>query len=73
MFRAAAEYYGYTPGQPIPGQIAIASALRQTGAGRVCAARSKTGPCLLSFANEDGVWKLVSFDGDPAQLRLPNL
>ena len=38
VFRAAAEYYGYTPGQPIPGQIAIASTLRQTGAGRVCAA-----------------------------------
>ena len=73
VFRAAAEYYGYTPGQPIPGQIAIASSLRQTANGRVCAARSKTGPCLLSFANIDGTWKLVSFDGDPAQLRLPNL
>ena len=71
VFRAAAEYYGYTPGQPIPGQIAIASALRPTGNGRVCAARSKTGPCLLSFANIGGTWKLVSFDGDPAQLRLP--
>ena len=73
VFRAAAEYYGYTPGQPIPGQLAIASTLRQTANGRVCAARSKTGPCLLSFANIDGTWKLVSFDGDPAQLRLPNL
>lgn len=73
VFRAAAEYYGYTPGQPIPGQMAIASSLRQTGNGRVCAARSKTGPCLLSFANVGGTWKLVSFDGDPAQLRLPNL
>jgi len=73
VFRAAAEYYGYTPDQPIPGQIAIASSLRQTANGRVCAARSKTGPCLLSFANIGGTWKLVSFDGDPAQLRLPNL
>lgn len=73
VFRAAAEYYGYTPGQPIPGQIAIAASLRQTALGRVCAAKSKTGPCLLSFANIDGTWKLVSFDGDPAQLRLPNL
>lgn len=73
VFKAAAEYYGYTPDKPIPGQLAIASALRQTANGRVCATRSKTGPCLLSFASEDGVWKLVSFDGDPAQLRLPNL
>ncbi len=73
VFRAAAEYYGYTPGQPIPGQLAIAASLRTTDNGRVCAARSKTGPCLLSFANQDGVWKLVSFDGDPAQLRLPKL
>lgn len=72
VFRAAAEYYGYTPGQPIPGQLAIASALRPTANGRVCAARGKTGPCLLSFANIDGTWKLVSFDGDPAQLRLPS-
>lgn len=73
VFKAAAEYYGYTPDKPIPGQLAIASALRKTADGRVCAARSKTGPCLLSFASENGVWKLVSFDGDPAQLRLPNL
>lgn len=73
VFKVAAEYYGYTPDRPIPGQFAIASTLRQTANNRVCAARGKTGPCLLSFANEDGVWKLVSFDGDPAQLRLPNL
>lgn len=73
VFKAAAEYYGYTPDKPIPGQLAIASTLRSTGEGRVCAARSKTGPCLLSFASEDGVWKLVSFDGDPAQLKLPKL
>jgi hypothetical protein len=73
VFKAAAEYYGYTPNKPIPGQLAIAASLRQTANGRVCAAKSKTGPCLLSFASEEGVWKLVSFDGDPAQLKLPNL
>jgi hypothetical protein len=71
VFRAVAEYYGYTPDKPIPGQLAIAASLRSIDAGRVCAARSKTGPCLLTFAREDGVWKLVRFDGDPSQLRLP--
>lgn len=71
VFRAVAEYYGYTPDRPIPGQLAIAASLRATDGGRVCAARSKTGPCLLTFAREDGAWKLVRFDGDPSQLRLP--
>ena len=71
VFRAAAEYYGYTPDKPIPGPLAIAGMLRSTGNGRVCAARSKTGPCLLTFARVDGLWKLTHFDGDPASLRLP--
>lgn len=71
VFRAVAEYYGYRPDRPIPGQLAIASTLRPIDGGRVCAARSKTGPCLLTFAREDGTWKLVRFDGDPSQLRLP--
>ena len=70
-FRAAAEYYGYTPGQPIPGQMAIAGALKSTGNGAVCATRARQGPCLLTFTRQDGTWKLSRFDGDPAQLRLP--
>ena len=69
-FRAAAEYYGYTPGQPLPGQLAIAGSLKAVGDGRVCATRKKNGPCLLTFAREDGTWKLVHFDGDPSELKL---
>jgi hypothetical protein len=65
--RAAASYYGYTPDKPIPGRVAIAGALRRAGDGKVCAKKSDDGPCLLSFALEDGVWKLVSVD-DPSLL-----
>jgi hypothetical protein len=71
VFRAVAEYYGYKPGTPIPNQLEIAGALRALPDGRVCAAKNHNGPCLISFADEGGVWKLVSFDGDIKQLRLP--
>ena len=70
VFRAVAEYYGYTPQTPIPGQVGIAAALRPLPDGRVCAAKNHGGPCLLTFANENGVWRLVSFDGDVSLLRL---
>jgi len=70
VFRAVAEYYGYRPETPIPGEIAIAGALRPLPDGRVCAAKGHNGPCLLTFANEQGVWRLVSFDGDVSLLRL---
>ena len=70
VFRAVAEYYGYRPDTPIPGQLAIAGALRPVGEGRVCAAKGHGGPCLLTFADEDGAWKLVSFDGDIGLLSL---
>ena len=71
VFRAVAEYYGYKPGTPIPNQLEIAGALRALPDGRVCAAKGRGGPCLISFASEGGVWKLVSFDGDIKELRLP--
>jgi hypothetical protein len=69
VFRSAATYYGYTPDKPIPGRLAIAGSLRATDGGRVCAAKSKSGPCLMTFAMENGTWRLVSFD-DPAMLGL---
>lgn len=70
VFRAVADYYGYRPATPIPGTFAIASALRPLPDGRVCAVTRSRGPCLVTFAEEDGVWRLVSFDGDSAMLRL---
>ena len=70
VFRAVAEYYGYRPQTPIPNQLEIAEALRALPDGRVCAAKSHKGPCLITFANEAGTWRLVSFDGDISLLRL---
>jgi hypothetical protein len=70
VFRAVAEYYGYRPQTPIPNQLEIAGALRALPDGRVCAAKTHKGPCLLTFADEGGAWRLVSFDGDISLLRL---
>jgi hypothetical protein len=68
--RAVAEYYGYRSTMAIPGAFAIASALRSLPDGRVCAVTKRKGACLVTFANEDGTWRLVSFDGDAAMLGL---
>ena len=70
VFRAVAAYYGYSPQTPIPSELVIAGALRPLGPGRVCAAKGHGGPCLITFANEQGTWRLVSFDGDVSLLRL---
>lgn len=71
VFRAVAEFYGYKPDRPLPGQFTIAAALRALPDGRVCASKKRDGPCLITFADEAGVWRLVSFDGDIGMLRLP--
>jgi hypothetical protein len=68
VFRAVADYYGYGPDKPIPGVLALAQVLRPAGEGRVCAAKARRGPCLLTFADEAGTWRLVGFEGDPAML-----
>lgn len=69
VFRAAANYYGYTADQPLPNRIAISGALKPMPDGRVCATKKKDGPCLLVFTQKDGVWKLSAFEGDIADLR----
>ena len=71
VFRAVAEYYGYTPQTRIPGQIGISTALRQLPDGRVCAMTNKDGPCMLTFTKAvDGRWKLSGFDGELSMLRM---
>ena len=71
VFKAVAEYYGYTPATKIPSQLAITQALRQLPDGRICAITKKDGPCLLNFTKaEDGHWKLSGFEGDLSMLRL---
>ncbi len=64
VFRAVAVYYGYKPDRPIPGSFALATALTSLPGGRVCAKVKKSGPCLLTFADEGGTWRLVGFDAD---------
>ncbi|MGE5564636.1 MAG: DUF2939 domain-containing protein [Parcubacteria group bacterium] len=68
-FRTAAESYGYTPDQPIPGRVTIASALKYLPDGRVCATERKHGDCLLMFTNEGGTWRLTGFEGNLSDLR----
>jgi hypothetical protein len=70
VFRAIANYYGYRPDTPIPGTLAIAMMLRPVEDDRVCATKGKHGPCLLTFANEDGTWRLIEFNGNAAMLKL---
>ena len=71
VFRAVAEYYGYTPQTRIPGQIGMSTALRQLPDGRVCAVKNKEGPCMLTFTKAvDGRWKLSGFDGELSMLRM---
>jgi hypothetical protein len=62
VFRAIADYYGYRPDTPIPGSLSLAVGLTPLPDGRVCAKGRKGGPCLLTFADEAGTWKLVAFD-----------
>lgn len=69
VFRMAAENYGYTPDQPIPGRVAIAGALRYSGERQVCATRKKDGPCLLIFEEQGGTWRLTGFEGELSDLR----
>jgi hypothetical protein len=62
VFRAIAVSLGYSPDRPIPGQFAIAQALRPAGDGQVCAAKAKDKPCLLTFTHEGDVWRLTAVD-----------
>lgn len=69
VFRAAANYYGYTADKPLPDRLAIGGSLKYLDDGKVCATKKKDGPCLLVFTNVEGVWKLSGFEGDLSDLR----
>jgi hypothetical protein len=69
VFRSVAQYYGYDPAKPLPGPMVIGGQLRAVGDGQVCAPRQKDGPCLLTFTEEAGTWRLSGFDGDLSMLR----
>ena len=73
VFRAVAQYLGYSADKPIPGQFTIAQALKPIDSNHVCVVTRKNGPCLLVFRDEDGSWKLVGFEGDVSMLRSPKM
>lgn len=69
VFRAAAEMEGYGPQTHIPGRLVIGQDLQPMGADRVCALiRHK---CAFVFKNEDGVWRMIDFEGDLGLLVKP--
>lgn len=68
VFRAIADYYGYSPERPPPGTLTLAAALTPVDGGKVCARDARTRTCLLTFSNEGGAWKLTSFDARRAGL-----
>jgi hypothetical protein len=69
VFRAVAEYYGYRPGSPIPGPLALSTVLKDGPDGTVCATSGRNGPCVLTFAHETTVWRLVDIDPEAVTTR----
>jgi hypothetical protein len=69
VLRLVAEEMGYTPSKPLPKTLNIAGALRHLDNGRVCAAKGRRDPCLLTFARVGDTWKLVSIDAPLKDLK----
>lgn len=63
VFRAIAAEYGYAPEKPLPSTLAIAGFVRPLDGGRACTVARGSGPCMFIFKNEDGVWRLIDFQG----------
>lgn len=72
-FRAEALRLGYAPDRPLPPPIAVAALVRPLGDGRACVSDRRGGPCVLSFNESGGVWRLAGYEGplDLAGLHLP--
>lgn len=62
VFRAAAELMGYGPDKPIPNMLIIGHEVKPLSGARVCVMLDKG--CSFVFQREDGVWKLVAFEGE---------
>ena len=62
VFRAAASLAGYGPETRIPGPLALGQGLKALDGERVCAVIKAR--CAFIFKQEDGVWRLIDFDGD---------
>ena len=69
VFRAAAELAGYGPDTRIPGPLILGQDLQRMGDERVCALVRHR--CAFIFKREEGVWKLIGFEGDLSLLSRP--
>jgi len=69
VFRAAAELAGYGPDTKIPGPLVLGQDLEPMSDERVCALIRHR--CAFVFKREDGVWKLIDFEGDIGLLTRP--
>ena len=69
VFRAAAELAGYGPDTRIPGPLVLGQGLQPMPDARVCALIRRR--CAFVFKREDGVWKLIDFEGDLSLLARP--
>lgn len=69
VFRAAAELAGYGPQTRIPPPLILGQDLKPIGDQRVCALIRRQ--CAFVFKREDGVWRLIDFEGDLGLLTRP--
>ena len=69
VFRAAAELAGYGPSTHIPGPLVLGQDLQPMDDERVCALIRHR--CAFVFKREDGVWKMIDFEGDLGLLTRP--
>ena len=67
VFRAAAELAGYGPQTRVPNSLILGQGVKPIGQDRVCAEIS--GRCAFVFKREDGVWRLIDFQGDLGLLK----
>lgn len=67
VFRAAADLLGYGPEQPIPNVLAIGHQVKPMPNDRVCVVIGHS--CAFIFKREDGVWRMIAFEGDLGSLK----
>jgi len=67
VFRAAAELLGYGPERPIPNILVIGHQVKPLRGDRVCVMVGKD--CEFVFKREDGVWRMIAYEGDLGSLK----
>ena len=68
VFRAAASLAGYGPQTRVPGPLVLGQNLQPLDQDRVCALIRHR--CAFVFKREDGVWRMIDFEGDFSLLGL---